>query len=69
MEPMNAFDALKELYLQGHLFSDKRKMKISMEMIGRIIETVPCYSLHCNMEPEAAETAYNVLCGSGCGGV
>ena len=69
MEPMSAFDALKELYLQGHLFSDKRKMKICMEIIGRIIETVPCYSLRCNMEPEAAETAYNVLCGSGCGGV
>ncbi len=67
MEPMRAFDALKELYLQGHLFSDKRKMKICMEMIGKIIETVPCYSLRCNMEPEAGETAYEVLRG-GCGG-
>ena len=61
MEPLSEFDALKELYLQGHLFKEKRKNKICMEIIGRIIETVPCYSLWCNMEPGAAETAYEVL--------
>lgn len=57
IEPMSQAEAVKELYLRTYRFKDREKMQIVMELIGRIVEKVPCYSLRCNMEPEAAEVA------------
>jgi len=57
IEPMSQAAAVKELYLRTYRFKDREKMQIVMELIGRIVEKVPCYSLRCNMKPEAAEVA------------
>lgn len=50
-------DAFRELFLQTYHFDDKAKMQEVFELLAQIIERIPLYSLRCNMEPEAAETA------------
>lgn len=33
-----------------------------LDILDRLIKNVPIYTLHCNMNPEAAEVAYNGMC-------
>lgn len=57
IEPLSTAEAFRELYLETYHFEEKEKMQAVMAMLGQIIERIPCYSLHCNMESDAAETA------------
>lgn len=58
---MDLTEAFHLLYIGTLRFEEKAQMKILMELLGGVIETIPFYCLHCNMEHEAAELAYEVL--------
>lgn len=53
--------SLKELFIQTYQFKDREKMQIVLELLGKIVTKVPCFELHCNMDPAAAETAREAL--------
>ena len=63
ISPLDNAGAFRELFLQTYQFRDREKMQRVISVLARIIEDVPCYSLHCNMEPEAAEVAREGLRG------
>lgn len=50
-------EAFKELYLQTYQFKEKEKMQVAMSLLAKLIEQIPCFSLSCNMDPNAAEIA------------
>lgn len=58
---MDDTEAFKMLYAGTLRFDEKKQMKRLLILISRIIESIPCYELHCNMEAEAVETAYQAL--------
>lgn len=37
-----------------------------MELLDKLISTVPVWKLRCNMDPQAAEVAYESMCGKTC---
>ena len=55
---LGEMDAMKLLYMQTLHFEEKHKMELMLQVIGAIMEHVDFYDLRCNMEPEAAEVAY-----------
>ena len=57
IRPISTTEALKELYLQTLRFRDAEKMQMVLQLLGAILENVPCYGLTCTMDPDAAETA------------
>ena len=64
IEELDKREALKLLYIHTLHFDDVCKMKLMLEVIGSIVEKVRFYDLQCNMEPEAAEVAYEKLINS-----
>ena len=64
IEELDQTSAVKLLYLGTLHFKEPHRMKLAMEVIGKIIENVKFYSLQCNMEPEAAMVSYERLVGS-----
>ena len=43
---------------QTHESVNPASARRTMELIDRLMESVPIYRLSCNMEPEAAKVAY-----------
>ena len=46
---------------QTHKSSNPVSARRTMELIDRLMESVPIYRLSCNMEPEAAKVAYEEM--------
>jgi hypothetical protein len=57
-------DALPVLWEQSYRPSDASDLGKMLELLGEIVEHVPIYVLGCNMNPEAADVAWNGMNGS-----
>ena len=63
VEEVEPFSALSLLMQQTVLPTDKKDMTALLDMLGRLIETVPMYRLKCNISDEAVHTIYNKIFG------
>lgn len=63
IEKMDAEEALFRILNQTVRPYDERKMEFLLKLLDKLIETMPIYKLHCNMDIEAAEVAYNGMRG------
>lgn len=59
--PIDSFTALSLLLQQTILPSGRGDMTALLEMLGRMIESVPMYKLRCNISDEAALTSYRTV--------
>lgn len=60
-EPLDAFTALSLLLRQTVLPSDRNDMTLLLDMLGRMLESVPMFRLKCNISDKAVLTAYNAM--------
>ena len=58
-EPLTPIEGLALLLQQTVLPSDKAQMTKLLDMLGRMVETVPLYRLGCTISDEAVMTIYN----------
>ncbi len=58
ISPMNVRDAFPLLLSQVYASRDPANMRRIIILEQKLTETVPFYQLRCNLDPEAAETAY-----------
>ena len=56
--PVSRSDAYPRLLRQIYRPTGTEEMLLTLKMIDRILETVPCYLLGCNMDPDAARVSY-----------
>lgn len=61
-ERIDAFTALGLLMKQTVLPTDKENMSALLDMLARMLESVPMYRLRCNISDEAVEASYTA-CG------
>ncbi len=59
IEPVTFSEALPELIRQTHRPKELQELMETMQLIHMLGEGTPLYRLRCNMEPEAAKTAYD----------
>lgn len=63
IEPMPARKALFVLLQQTVHPEDEYKMGKVLEILKKLLETVPIWSLRCNMDPEAVKVSYEAMSG------
>lgn len=61
IETMDKADALARLLEQTYRSTDTKRVLKTLEMLNEIVKRVPVFALYCNMEEEAALTAYETL--------
>lgn len=61
IERMNVDDALFHILNQTIRPQHEEDMDILLKILDIILREVPVFNLHCNMDLEAAETAYNMM--------
>ena len=61
--PIAAQEALVTIFQQTHRPADVRQMGKYLELVDRLAGCVPFYRLQCNMDPQAARTAYQGMSG------
>ncbi|MBQ7994100.1 MAG: hypothetical protein IJ252_13835 [Solobacterium sp.] len=59
IEPISREKALPELLRYSYHSNDPVRLQRSIGLLVKLMDTVSLYSLHCNMEPEAAQICYN----------
>ncbi|MFT3952225.1 MAG: hypothetical protein QM689_09850 [Oscillospiraceae bacterium] len=60
--PMSTTEAVKMLYYQAmRCDSSPRGTAALLDLIGDVAEHIPLFRLHCNMNPDAAQTAFRAL--------
>lgn len=64
IEKMDTEEALFRILNQTVRPYDERKMEILLKLLDKLIETMPIYKLHCNMDIEAVDVAYNGMKGA-----
>ena len=62
-EPVEPIEAMTLLLQQTVLPSDKAQLSKLLDMLGRMVETVPMYRLGCTISDEAVTTIYNKIYG------
>lgn len=62
-EPISPVEALTLLLQQTVLPSDKTQMSKLLDMLGRLVETVPAFRLGCTVSDEAVMTIYREIYG------
>ncbi|MBR6270962.1 MAG: hypothetical protein IKR26_02255 [Lachnospiraceae bacterium] len=60
-ERMNAAQAFATLFNQAYRPRDVKMLTATMNILKRVAEEVPIYTIYCNMEPEAAQAAYSAI--------
>lgn len=55
---------LPVLIQQSYRPKEKTELEKTLSLLGRLGKKIPMYQLYCNMDPEAAFVAYNVLNGA-----
>lgn len=63
IEPIPPAQALGLIFHQLLIPRDEKQMELFMTLVERMLSTVDCYLLHCNMETEAAKVAYEGMKG------
>lgn len=61
--PISPIDAMALLLQQTVLPSDKAELSKLLDMLGRLVETVPMYRLGCTISDEAVTTIYQEIYG------
>ena len=61
--PISAVEAITLLLQQTVLPSDKAQLSKLLDMLGRLVETVPMYRLGCNISDEAVTTIHKEIYG------
>lgn len=61
IEPMTKADVFPVIFSQAYRSTDPVKMQKTLALEKQLINVVDFYKLSCNMEPDAALTAYNGL--------
>ncbi len=56
------YEAISTVLTQTLRTDDIKEMEKVLTMTDKLLKSVPFYSLYCNMEPEAADVAYNAMC-------
>ena len=62
-EPISPIDAMALLLQQTVLPSNKAELSKLLDMLGRLVETVPMYRLGCTISDEAVTTIYQEIYG------
>ena len=60
-EPVNEVEALTLLLQQTVLPSEKAQLSKLLDMLGRLVESVPMYRLGCTVSDEAVTTIYDMI--------
>ena len=55
---------LPVLIKQSYRPKKRVELEKTLSLLNRLGHVIPMYELYCNMNDEAALTAYNVLCGA-----
>ncbi len=55
-------DALGKLLQQAFISNDKEIDFMTIDFLGKLIETTPIWMLSCNISQEAAQLSYNAMC-------
>ena len=61
VEPMDKADAIDRIFNQVYMPKDPIAVMNTMQLIDRLLSCCKLWTIHCNMEPEAAEIAYNTI--------
>jgi len=61
VEPMEKADAIERIFNQVYKPSDPVAVMKTMQLIDRLLSCCKLWTIHCNMEDEAAEVAYNTI--------
>ena len=64
IEKVPMTNVLPTLIQQSYRPKDKAGLEKTLALLSRLGRNVPMYQLYCNMNPEAAFTAYNILSGA-----
>lgn len=54
-------EAIQNLMFQTHRPRDPKDMDILLQLVEKIIGSIPVFQMRCNMEPEAARVAYEAM--------
>ena len=60
-KPLDPFGALSLLLQQTVLPTNKEQMSTLLDMLGRLLESVPTYSLGCTISDEAVTTIHDMI--------
>ncbi len=61
VEPMKKEDAIERIFNQVYMPKDPVAVVNTMKLIDRLLSCCKLWTIHCNMEDEAAEVAYNTI--------
>ena len=64
IEQVPMSNVLPVLIQQSYRPKEKTELEKTLSLLGRLGKKIPMYQLYCNMDPEAAFVAYNVLNGA-----
>lgn len=62
-QPLDSFRALSLILQQTVIPSGKDSLSALLDMLGRMMETVPMYTLGCNISDEAVQTIHHAIYG------
>ena len=60
-EPMDKKDAVDLMFNQVYMPTDPQAAMCTMQLIDRLLSSCKLWKIKCNMEPQAAEVAYNTI--------
>ncbi len=60
-EPMDKKDAVDLMFNQVYMPTDPQAAMCTMQLIDRMLSCCKLWKIKCNMEPQAAEVAYNTI--------
>lgn len=63
VEPMKKSDVIDRIFNQVYMPKDPMAVMNTMQLIDRLLCYCKLWTIHCNMEPSAAETAYKTIFG------
>ena len=63
VEPMKKSDVIDRIFNQVYMPKDPIAVMNTMQLIDRLLSCCKLWTIHCNMEPSAAETAYKTIFG------
>lgn len=61
VEPMNKQDVIDRIFNQVYMPKDPVAVVNTMQLIDRLLSCCKLWTIHCNMEDEAAKIAYNAI--------
>ncbi len=62
-EEISADEALNKILTQVYMPRNTESLILTMELINKLLSSCRLWKIKCNMEPSAAETAYNAIFG------